>query len=114
MQERLSRTGRIGGDARHTSVDEWHLLSTKLQREGLQLVHIPTLLDTLWNEEPDPARRRPDFSKIVAKLHDSEYTGETILTVVFNVELINCTYCDDRTPTHLLFNLFLFWAIYSK
>lgn len=75
LQARLSRTGRIGGDARLTSVGEWHALSTSLQREGLQLLHIPTLLDTLWNEELDPARQRPDFSKIVARLHDSEYTG---------------------------------------
>ncbi|KAG6457478.1 xaa-Pro aminopeptidase 1 [Manduca sexta] len=75
IAERLGRTGRVGGDARLTSVGEWQSLSTALQREGLQLVHIPTMIDQLWNDELEPARRRPEFSKIVAVLHNMEYTG---------------------------------------
>lgn len=74
-QERPGRNGRIGGDARLTSVGEWQILSTNLQREGLQLVHMPTLVDQLWNEETDPLKRRPEFSRIVANLHKMEYTG---------------------------------------
>ncbi|KAH9634539.1 hypothetical protein HF086_016627, partial [Spodoptera exigua] len=71
--ERLSRSGRVGGDARLTSMGEWQVLSTALQREGLQLVHIPTLVDQLWNEEPDPDRTRPDFPKTVAKNYEIEH-----------------------------------------
>ncbi|XP_063893288.1 xaa-Pro aminopeptidase 1 [Helicoverpa armigera] len=77
ISERLARTGRVGGDARLTSVGEWQALSTALQREGLQLVHIPTLLDQLWTEEPDPDRRRPDFPKTVAKNYEIEFAGVT-------------------------------------
>lgn len=82
-QERLGRNGRIGGDARLTSVGEWQGLSTAFQRTGLQLIHIPTVMDQVWNEEPDPDRRRPDFSKIVAKLHDMEYTGKRWENILF-------------------------------
>ncbi|XP_026737531.1 xaa-Pro aminopeptidase 1 [Trichoplusia ni] len=77
ISERLARSGRVGGDARLTSVGEWQGLSTALQREGLQLVHIPTLVDQLWNEEPDPDRRRPDFPKTVAKNYEMEHAGES-------------------------------------
>ncbi|XP_052749222.1 xaa-Pro aminopeptidase 1 isoform X1 [Galleria mellonella] len=77
IAERLGRSGRIGADARLTSVKEWQALSTDLQQVGLQLIHTPTMLDQLWNEELDPARRRPDFSKIVAVLHNTDYTGVT-------------------------------------
>nr|XP_026496938.1 xaa-Pro aminopeptidase 1-like [Vanessa tameamea] len=76
-QERPGRNGRIGGDARLTSVGEWQMLSANLQREGLQLVHMPTLVDQLWNEEMDPMKRRPEFSRIVANLHKMDYTGVT-------------------------------------
>ncbi|KAL0832608.1 hypothetical protein ABMA28_000805 [Loxostege sticticalis] len=75
IAERVNPRGRVGGDARLTSSAEWQSLSSKLQLLGLQMMHVPTLLDTLWSEEPDPARRRPDFSKIVANLHHMEYTG---------------------------------------
>ncbi|CAH0702778.1 unnamed protein product [Spodoptera exigua] len=75
ISERLSRSGRVGGDARLTSMGEWQVLSTALQREGLQLVHIPTLVDQLWNEEPDPDRTRPDFPKTVAKNYEIEHAG---------------------------------------
>ncbi|XP_049869627.1 xaa-Pro aminopeptidase 1 [Pectinophora gossypiella] len=75
VADRIGRAGRVGGDARLTSVLEWQGISTVLQRSGLTLVHVPTLLDQLWAEEPDPARRRPDFSRIVANLHHMEYTG---------------------------------------
>ncbi|CAH2105417.1 unnamed protein product [Euphydryas editha] len=77
IAERPGRNGRIGGDARLTSVGEWQMLSTNLQHEGLQLVHMPTLVDQLWNEETDPLKRRPEFSRIVANLHKMEYTGVT-------------------------------------
>ncbi|CAG9136869.1 unnamed protein product [Plutella xylostella] len=73
--ERLGRSGRVGGDARLASMDEWQDLSADLQRRGLQLVHIPTLVDQLWNDEMDPELKRPEFSKIVANLHNAEYTG---------------------------------------
>ncbi|XP_073942778.1 xaa-Pro aminopeptidase 1-like isoform X2 [Choristoneura fumiferana] len=72
---KLSRNGRVGADARLASLTEWQLLANGLQREGLQLIHVPTLLDQLWNEEQDLKRRRPEFSRIVANLHHSEYTG---------------------------------------
>ncbi|XP_063824026.1 xaa-Pro aminopeptidase 1 [Ostrinia nubilalis] len=75
IAERLNRRGRVGGDARLTSYTDWQTLSTSLQQLGLQMMHVPTLLDQLWTEEPDPSRRRPDFSKIVANLHHGEYTG---------------------------------------
>ncbi|CAG9138354.1 unnamed protein product, partial [Plutella xylostella] len=75
LQERLGRSGRVGGDARLASMDEWQDLSADLQRKGLQLVHIPTLVDQLWNDEMDPELKRPEFSKIVANLHNAEYTG---------------------------------------
>ena len=78
-QERLARIGRVGGDARLTSVGEWQVLSTTLLRQGLQLVHSPTLLDQLWNEEPDPELRRPDFPKTVAKNYDIGFAGKSSL-----------------------------------
>ncbi|CAK1598567.1 unnamed protein product [Parnassius mnemosyne] len=77
IAERPGRNGRVGGDARLTSVGEWQSLVTNLQREGMQLIHVPTLLDQLWSEEPNPALRRPEFSRIVANLHHLEYTGMT-------------------------------------
>ncbi|KAJ8733454.1 hypothetical protein PYW08_001752 [Mythimna loreyi] len=77
IAERLSRSGRVGADARLTSVGEWQVLSSDLQRVGLQLVHNPTLLDQLWNEEPDPELRRPDFPKTVAKNYGIEFAGVT-------------------------------------
>ncbi|XP_053604194.1 xaa-Pro aminopeptidase 1 isoform X2 [Plodia interpunctella] len=77
ISDKIGRTGRVGADARLTSVNEWQLLSSHLQQMGLTLIHTPTLLDQLWNEELDPDRRRPDFSKIVANLHVMEYTGMT-------------------------------------
>ncbi|XP_068631318.1 xaa-Pro aminopeptidase 1 [Battus philenor] len=75
IAERPGRNGRVGGDARLTSVLEWQNLSSNLQREGMQLIHVPTFLDQLWAEEPNPALRRPEFSRIVANLHHLEYTG---------------------------------------
>ncbi|XP_041970704.1 xaa-Pro aminopeptidase 1-like [Aricia agestis] len=75
IAERPSRNGRVGGDARLTSIGEWQTLTTSLQREGLQLTHVPTLVDQLWNDETDPARRRPEFTRKVADLHHVEYTG---------------------------------------
>ncbi|XP_060801803.1 xaa-Pro aminopeptidase 1 [Amyelois transitella] len=77
IADKIGRSGRIGADARLTSVNEWQLLSTNLQQMGLTLIPTPTLLDQLWNEEIDPDLRRPDFSKIVANLHVMEYTGLT-------------------------------------
>lgn len=76
-QERLGRSGRVGGDSRLASITEWQVLSGALQREGLQLIDTPTLLDQMWTDEPDPARRRPEFSRIVANLHMIEYTGKS-------------------------------------
>lgn len=51
------------------------MLGTNLQREGMQLFHAPTLVDTLWEEETDPMKRRPEFSRIVANLHHPDYIG---------------------------------------
>ncbi|KAJ8727421.1 hypothetical protein PYW07_001540 [Mythimna separata] len=77
ISERLARSGRVGADARLTSVNEWQYLSKELQHAGLQLVHTPTLVDQLWNEEPDPELRRPDFPKTVAKNYGLEFAGAT-------------------------------------
>ncbi|XP_072940021.1 xaa-Pro aminopeptidase 1 isoform X2 [Epargyreus clarus] len=77
IAERPIRNGRVGGDARLTSVNEWQALSSNLQREGFQLLHVQTLVDQLWNDELDSARRRPEFSRIVASLHHPQYTGVT-------------------------------------
>ncbi|XP_075971462.1 xaa-Pro aminopeptidase 1 isoform X2 [Anticarsia gemmatalis] len=74
---RLGRTGRVGGDARLTASSDWLALTTALQRDNLQLVHIPTLLDQLWNEEPEPERRRPDFPKTVATNYIMDFAGES-------------------------------------
>ncbi|XP_062526162.1 xaa-Pro aminopeptidase 1 [Bombyx mori] len=73
--DRLGRKGRVGGDARLTSVVEWQTISSSLHREGLLLIDVPTLVDQLWNDEVDPPRRRPEFSKIVANKHQMEYVG---------------------------------------
>lgn len=90
IQERLARNMRVGGDARLASFAEWQSLLVSLQRESLQLVHVPTLLDQLWQDEMEPTRRRPEFSRIVANLHNPEYTGEFIImndiVKKFNVE----------------------------
>ncbi|KAL4708300.1 hypothetical protein ACJJTC_007706 [Scirpophaga incertulas] len=75
IAERLGRRGRVGGDARLTSHAEWQAHAAAMQQLGLQLTHVPTLLDQLWSEEPEPAKRRPDFSKIVANLHHMDYVG---------------------------------------
>ncbi|XP_069358373.1 xaa-Pro aminopeptidase 1-like isoform X2 [Maniola hyperantus] len=71
------RSARIGADARHTNNNKWEALYNILQREGMQLFAIPTLLDHLWNEELDPEKRRPEVNRVVAKLHNSSYTGMT-------------------------------------
>lgn len=76
QQDRIGRTGKVGGDARLVSMDEWQRLVTQFQREGFQLLHVPMLVDQLWNEERDPARMRPEQSKIVAYLHKIDYPGE--------------------------------------
>ncbi|OWR41030.1 xaa-Pro aminopeptidase 1 like protein [Danaus plexippus plexippus] len=75
ISEHPGRNGRVGGDARLISAAEWHLLTASLSQEGLQLVHVPTLVDQLWDTEIDPAKRRPEFSRIVANLHNIDYTG---------------------------------------
>ncbi|XP_014371061.2 xaa-Pro aminopeptidase 1 [Papilio machaon] len=75
IAERPGRNGRVGADARLTSVTDWQSLSSSLQREGMQLIHTPTLFDQVWADEPNPMLRRPDFSRIVANLHHLEYTG---------------------------------------
>lgn len=78
MQERLNgRRGRVGGDARLTSHMDWQAMFRAMQQLGLTLSHMPTLIDQLWTEEPDAARRRPEFSKIVANLHHVDYIGKT-------------------------------------
>ncbi|CAH2071647.1 unnamed protein product, partial [Iphiclides podalirius] len=77
IAERPGRNGRVGADARLTSVMEWQSLFSNLQREGMQLVHAQTLIDQLWADEPSPGLRRPEFSRIVANLHNLEYTGMT-------------------------------------
>ncbi|CAH4035697.1 unnamed protein product [Pieris brassicae] len=69
------RNGRVGGDVRLTSFGEWQALSTSLQRENLQLVPQSTLLDQLWNQETDPMWKRPQFTRVVAMSHNSEFTG---------------------------------------
>ncbi|CAH2265567.1 jg10098 [Pararge aegeria aegeria] len=71
------RSARVGADARLTSINEWQTLYGNLQREGMQLIAISTLLDQLWNEELDPEKRRPEVNRVVAKLHNSSYTGLT-------------------------------------
>ncbi|VVC95034.1 unnamed protein product, partial [Leptidea sinapis] len=53
--ERRGRSGKVGADARLTSISDWQALATSLQRENLQLVPQSTMLDQLWNEEMDPA-----------------------------------------------------------
>ncbi|XP_063377534.1 xaa-Pro aminopeptidase 1 [Cydia fagiglandana] len=72
---RIGHTGRVGADARLVSITEWSALATGLQPSGISLVHVPTLLDQLWNEETEPERRRPEPSRIVASLHQSDCTG---------------------------------------
>ncbi|KAI5637428.1 metallopeptidase family m24 domain-containing protein [Phthorimaea operculella] len=71
------RAGRIGGDARLTSFDEWQTITAGLHSKSPShsLVHVQTLLDRVWDEEPIPERRRPEFSKIVANLHHEQYVG---------------------------------------
>lgn len=61
------------------------MLSANLQREGMQLFHAPTLIDTLWEEEIDPMRRRPEFSRIVANLHHPEYIGKYYSYLFFKI-----------------------------
>ncbi|CAB3239072.1 unnamed protein product [Arctia plantaginis] len=73
----LGRAGRVGADARLASVGEWQTLSTALQRESLQLINNPTLVDQLWNEELDPARIRPEFPKTVATNYNMDFAGES-------------------------------------
>lgn len=51
------------------------MLQGSLQREGMQLIASSSLLDQVWNEELDPEKRRPEFNRVVAKLHNSSYTG---------------------------------------
>ncbi|CAH0763910.1 unnamed protein product [Diatraea saccharalis] len=75
ITERLKRGDRVGADSRLTSHTEWTSLSTGLQQQGLNLTDVSTLVDKLWAEELDPAKRRPEFSKIVAKLHHMDYVG---------------------------------------
>ncbi|XP_050669939.1 xaa-Pro aminopeptidase 1-like [Leptidea sinapis] len=75
IAERRGRSGKVGADARLTSISDWQALATSLQRENLQLVPQSTMLDQLWNEEMDPARRRPEFTRVVAMSHNQEYTG---------------------------------------
>ncbi|RVE53172.1 hypothetical protein evm_002269 [Chilo suppressalis] len=75
LTERLKRGDRIGADSRLTSYAEWTSLADALQQRGVNLTDVSTLLDKLWAEELDPARRRPEFSEIVAKLHHMEYVG---------------------------------------
>ncbi|XP_026331161.1 xaa-Pro aminopeptidase 1-like, partial [Hyposmocoma kahamanoa] len=75
ISDKLRRNGRVGGDARLTSVGEWGSLHASLHSVGLTLISMPTLLDQLWADEPDLNRRRPEFSRIVAQLHHTDYTG---------------------------------------
>lgn len=55
------------------------MLQGSLQREGMQLIASSSLLDQVWNEELDPEKRRPEFNRVVAKLHNSSYTGKHLL-----------------------------------
>ncbi|XP_023950727.2 xaa-Pro aminopeptidase 1-like isoform X2 [Bicyclus anynana] len=71
------RNARIGADSRLTSINQWQMLLGSLQREGMSLLAMSTLLDQLWNEELDPEKRRPEVNRVVAKLHNSSYTGMT-------------------------------------
>lgn len=107
-QEQLGRNGRIGGDARLTSVGEWQGLVAALQREGLQLVHISTLVDQLWNEEPDLDKRRPDFIKTVANEHSLQYAGEMKLLLylsVFRNLCVEPSFCKNWVTFSLIFEV---------
>lgn len=77
-QKYAPRSARIGADSRLASIKEWEMLQGNLQREGMQLIPIASLLDQLWNEELDPEKRRPEFNRVVAKLHNSSYTGKQL------------------------------------
>lgn len=81
MQDRLGRSGKVGGDARLVSMSEWQRLTNQLQREGCQLVPVSMLVDQLWNEEINPGRRRPEPSKIVAYVHKIDSLGTCIYII---------------------------------